>query len=98
MPAGVLLVLGLAALAMPQFLPADTERVAVFAPTGKALAAVAAAGGTAFGGAGNAVYAVSAEPGFVGRLYQSGAWLVLRFDGVAGCTGTLREKDDHARG
>lgn len=85
LPATVLLALGMAALAAPQFLPADTDRVAVFAPGGAALQVVAAAGGSAFGGSTTAVYAVSAEPGFVDRLYASGAWLVLRFDGAAGC-------------
>lgn len=98
LPAILLLVIGLAALAAPQFLPADSDRVAVFAPGGDALNVVATAGGLAFGGSTNAVFAVSTEPGFVDRLYHSGAWLVLRFDGASGCLPSNIEETDYARG
>lgn len=97
LPAILLAVFGMAGLAGPQFLPADSDRVAVFAPGG-ALNVVAAAGGLAFGGSANAVFAVSSEPGFVDRLYRSGAWLVLRFDGAAGCLQSSIEDVENARG
>lgn len=98
LPAVLLLVFGMSALAAPQFLPADSDRVAVFAPGGSALEIVATAGGSAFGGSATAVYAVSAEPDFVDRLYASGAWLVLRFDGAAGCLQSNFGKSENARG
>jgi hypothetical protein len=97
LPAALLLTGGLGALAAAQFLPADTDRVAVFAPEGAALRAVAEAGGAVLGAADGTIYAVSAEPGFIGRLYASGAWLVLRFDGAAACTPSDLREYDNAR-
>ncbi len=97
-PAFLLLTFGTTALAAPQFLPADSDRVAVIAPGNAALQAVVAAGGSVVGGSGSTVYAVSAEPGFVDRLYSSGAWLVLRFDGAAGCLQSKLGNTDNARG
>ncbi|HNB28848.1 MAG TPA: hypothetical protein PLR41_17900 [Alphaproteobacteria bacterium] len=98
LPAILLLGFGTAALAAPQFLPGDADRVAVFAPRGKGLEVVAAAGGRAFGGSSTAVYAVSNDPDFVHRLYRSGAWLVLRFDGAAGCQPIKLGNTENARG
>ncbi|MEZ5831567.1 MAG: hypothetical protein R3D05_10330 [Dongiaceae bacterium] len=80
-----MLLFGFAGIAAPQVLPADGERVAVIASAGKALGIVAAAGGRAIATTDSGVIAVSDEPGFVGRLYHSGAWLVVRFDGLLGC-------------
>jgi hypothetical protein len=84
-PAAALLLCGFAGIAAPQILPADGERVAVIAPAAQVLGIVAAAGGEAIAATGTGLVAVSSEPGFVGRLYGSGAWLVVRFDGLLGC-------------
>lgn len=97
-PAALLLAFGVAALAAPQFLPRDSDRVAVFAPGGAALGVVAAAGGSAFGSSATAVYAISTEPDFIDRLYASGAWLVLRFDGASGCLQSNPGITENARG
>lgn len=97
LPALLLLGGGIVGLAAARFLPADGERVAILAPGRDALGVVAAAGGLAFGGSGGAIYAVSAEPGFIDRLYRSGAWLVVRFDGAAGCLRTNPEDTSYER-
>ena len=94
-PGLALLLCGSAGIAAPQFLPADGERMAVIAPGADALGIVAAAGGEAISTTGTGIVAVSSEPGFAGRLYRSGAWLVLRFDGLLGClTFNPKELDD----
>jgi hypothetical protein len=84
-PCCLLLVCGFAGIAAPQVLPATGERVAVVAPGEDALRIVAAAGGNALTQTDTGVIAVSNDPEFVARLYRSGAWLVLRFDGLIGC-------------
>ena len=97
-PCLALLVCGFAGLAAPQILPADGERVAVIAPGADALGIVAAADGKALAATTTGMIAVSSEPGFVGRLYHSGAWLVLRFDGLLGCLISNSEDSDNERG
>lgn len=97
-PCILLLVSGFAGIAAPQVLPSDGERVAVIAPGTDALRIVAAAGGEALAATDTGIIAVSSEPGFVGRLYHSGAWLVLRFDGLLGCLKSNSEDSDNERG
>jgi hypothetical protein len=97
-PCLALLVFGFAGLAAPQILPSDGERVAVFAPGADALGIVATADGEALAATTTGMIAISAEPGFVGRLYHSGAWLVLRFDGLLGCLISNSEDSDNERG
>lgn len=98
LPALFLLGFGVTALSAAQFMPVDGGRVAVLAPDGDPLQVVVAAGGTALGGAPGVVYAASAEPGFIDRLYRSGAWLVLRYDGAAGCLQANLEENTYERG
>lgn len=97
-PCLALLLCGFAGIAASQMLPGDGERVAVIAPGADALRIVAAAGGEALAATGTGIIAVSSEPGFVGRLYHSGAWLVLRFDGLLGCLTSNLEGSDNERG
>jgi hypothetical protein len=97
LPAVLLLAAGVAGLAAPQVLPADGDRVAIVAPGHDLLKIVADAGGLAFGASHTAIYATSTEPGFVDRLYHSGAWLVLRFDGVAGCLRAQFQETNYER-
>ena len=97
-PCLLLLLCGFAGIAAPQVMPGDGERVAVIAPGSDALGIVAAAGGTALTTTGTGIIAVSSEPGFVTRLYHSGAWLVLRFDGALGCLSANFEESDNERG
>jgi hypothetical protein len=97
-PCFLLLVCGFAGIAAPQVLPGDGERVAVIAPRADALRIVAAAGGQALAATGTGIIAVSSEPGFVGRLYHSGAWLVLRFNGPTGCLNSNPKDSDNERG
>jgi hypothetical protein len=84
-PCCLLLVCGFAGIAAPHVLPATGERVAVVAPGADAVRIVARAGGYALTTTDTGVIAVSNDPEFVARLYGSGAWLVLRFDGLIGC-------------
>jgi hypothetical protein len=42
--------------------------------------------------------AVSNDPEFVARLYRSGAWLVLRFDGLIGCLDPTKKETIDERG
>jgi hypothetical protein len=91
-PCALLLFCGFAGIAASQALPDDGERVAVIAPGADALGIVAAAGGRVLTATDTAVIAVSSEPGFRARLYKSGAWLVLRFDGLVGCLNSRREE------
>jgi hypothetical protein len=44
------------------------------------------------------IVAVSNDPEFVARLYRSGAWLVLRFDGVIGCLDPTKKETIDERG
>ena len=44
------------------------------------------------------VIAVSDDPEFVARLYRSGAWLVLRFDGLIGCLDPTKKELIDERG
>lgn len=97
-PCLVLMLSGFAGIAAPQMLPGDGERVAVIAPGADALAIVAAAGGLALATTATGIIAVSGEPGFVARLYRSGAWVVLRFDGLTGCLNSELEDSDNERG
>ena len=94
----ILLLGGFAGIAAPQLLPADGARVAVIAPGHDPLSVVAAAGGKAVVTTGTGIIAVSTEPGFTGRLYRSGAWLVLRYDGLVGCLNPTLEDSDNERG
>ena len=89
---------GFGAIAAPQLLPADGARVAVIAPGEDVLGLVAAAGGRAIVASDAGIVAVSDEPGFIGRLYRSGAWLVLRYDRLLGCLNPTREDPDNERG
>ena len=93
----LLLLSSFSAIAAPQLLPADGVRVAVIAPGRDALSLVAAAGGTAITATDTGIIAVSTEPGFTGRLYRSGAWLVLRYDGLDGCLNPTLEDSDNER-
>ena len=97
-PCALLLVCGFAGIAAPQVLPKDGERVAVIAPDADALMIVAAAGGQVLTATDTGLIAVSDEPGFSGRLYRSGAWLVLRFDGQVGCLNPATEDTNNDRG
>jgi hypothetical protein len=94
----ILLLGGFGGIAAPQVLPADGARVAVIAPGQDALDLVAASGGEAISTNGIAMIAVSDQSGFAGRLYRSGAWLVLRFDGLLGCLKPILEDSDNERG
>jgi hypothetical protein len=93
-----LLLGGFGAIAAPQLLPADGARVAVIAPGQDALSLVAAADGKVITVTDTGIIAVSTEPGFTGRLYRSGAWLVLRYDGLDGCLDPTLEDSDNERG
>lgn len=95
---GILLLGGFSAMAAPQVVPADGARVAVIAPGMDAVTLVAAAGGKAIATTDTGIIAVSDQPGFTGRLYRSGAWLVLRFDGLIGCLNPALEESDNERG
>ena len=97
-PCCLLLVCGFAGIAAPQVLPAAGERVAVIAPGADALRIVAAAGGNALTQTDTGIIAVSSDPEFVARLYRSGAWLVLRFDGLIGCLDPTRKESIDERG
>ena len=97
-PCCLLLVCGFAGIAAPQVLPAAGERVAVIAPGADALRIVAAAGGNALTQTDTGIIAVSSDPEFVARLYRSGAWLVLRFDGLIGCLDPTRKETIDERG
>src|SRR5262249_1966800 len=94
----ILLLGGFGAITAPQVLPADGARVAVVAPGMDALAMVAAAGGKALATTDTGIIAISDQPGFTGRLYRSGAWLVLRFDGLTGCLNSTPKESDNERG
>jgi hypothetical protein len=95
---GILLLTGFSAMAAPQVVPTDGARVAIIAPGVDAVRLVAAAGGKAITTTGTGIIAVSDQPGFAGRLYRSGAWLVLRFDGLLGCLNSTNEDSDNERG
>ena len=95
---GILLLSGFSAMAAPHMVPADGARVAVIAPGVDALTLVAAAGGKAIATTDTGIIAISDQPGFTGRLYRSGAWLVLRFDGLIGCLNPALEDSDNERG
>jgi hypothetical protein len=97
-PCCLLLVGGFAGIAAPQVLPAAGERVAVVAPGADALRIVAAAGGNALTTTDTGIIAVSSDPQFVARLYRSGAWLVLRFDGLIGCLDPTKKESIDERG
>jgi TctA family transporter len=84
-PSTALMLFGFAGIAASQVAPIDGTPVAVIAPASQALSIVAAAGGKAITTSDTGIIAVSEEPGFTGRLYDSGAWLVVRFDGQLGC-------------
>ena len=80
--------LALAAPAALMLAPDEGGAVAVLAPAidggARAMGVVAAAGGRALAvRSGSLVIARSDEPGFVGRLYQAGALLVVRADSSA---------------
>ena len=94
----LLLVGGFSGIAAPQILPAAGERVAVVAPGADAVRIVAAAGGNALTTTDTGVIAVSDDPEFVARLYRSGAWLVLRFDGLIGCLDPTKKELIDERG
>jgi len=68
------------------------------APGADALRIVAAAGGYALTTTDTGIVAVSNDPEFVARLYRSGAWLVLRFDGVIGCLDPTKKETIDERG
>jgi hypothetical protein len=91
LPAIVLGLASLVALAVTALAPAEGQPVAVFFPPGttaeNALLRTAAAGGLIIrdGAWEGAVVARSDEPGFAAALYRQGAWLVLSAAGVAGC-------------
>ena len=97
-PCALLLVCGFAGIAAPQVLPKVGDRVAVIAPGADALLIVAAAGGQVLTTTDTGLIAVSNEPGFSTRLYRSGAWLVLRFNGQVGCLSPATEETDNDRG
>lgn len=97
-PCCLLLVGGFSGIAAPQILPAAGERVAVVAPSADAVRIVAAAGGNALTTTDTGVIAVSDDPEFVARLYRSGAWLVLRFDGLIGCLDPTKKETIDERG
>jgi hypothetical protein len=94
----ILLLGAFGGIAAPQLLPADGARVAVIAPGKDALSLVAAAGGEAIVATDTGIIAISTKPGFTGRLYRSGAWLVLRYDGLVGCLNPTLEDSDNERG
>lgn len=94
----ILLIGGFVAMAAPQVMPADGARVAVIAPGTNAVTLVAAAGGKAVAATDTGIIAISDQPGFTQRLYRSGAWLVLRFDGLTGCLNPTLEDSDNERG
>ena len=94
----VLLLGGFGGIAAPQLLPADGARVAVIAPGQDPLRLIAAAGGEAIVTTDTGIIAVSTEPGFTGRLYRSGAWLVLRYDGLVGCLNPTPKDSENERG
>jgi hypothetical protein len=91
-------VCGFAGIAAPQVLPGAGERVAVIAPGADALGIVAAAGGKALAATDTGIIAISDDAGFVARLYRSGAWLVVRFDGSLGCLNSNSGKVSNERG
>jgi len=97
-PCCLLLVGGFAGIAAPQVLPAAGARVAVVAPGADALRIVAAAGGNALTTTDTGIIAISSDPEFVARLYRSGAWLVLRFDGLIGCLDPTKKELVDERG
>ena len=97
-PCCLLLVCGFAGIAAPQVLPATGERVAVVAPGADAVRIVARAGGNALTTTDTGVIADSSDPEFVARLYRSGAWLDLRFDGVIGCLDPTKKELIDERG
>jgi hypothetical protein len=97
-PCCLLLACGFAGIAAPQVFPAAGERVAVVAPGADALRIVAAAGGNALTTTDTGIIAVSNDPEFVARLYRSGAWLVLRFDGLIGCLDPTKKETIDERG
>jgi hypothetical protein len=94
----ILLLGAFGGIAVPQLLPVEGARVAVIAPGQDALNLVAAAGGKAISATDTATIAVSDESGFAGRLYRSGAWFVLRYDGLLGCLKPILEDSDNERG
>jgi hypothetical protein len=71
-------------LAIP-FVGPSGRQVAVVGDTRRALSAVSAAGGRVVEVRRGAVLARSDDPGFAGRLYRSGAGLVLEGRIGAGC-------------
>lgn len=73
-------------LAIP-FIGPDGRQVAVVGDSGRALRAIAAAGGQVVEARRGAVLARSDEPGFARRLYRAGAPLVLEGRIAAGCFG-----------
>ncbi|MCG2842114.1 hypothetical protein L6Q21_14085 [Sandaracinobacter sp. RS1-74] len=96
-PALALLALGLTGLAAAYLTPGGSGgQYAVVAPPwygpGRTFDLVAAAGGRIAyaGGPGNLVVAWSDEPGFAGRLYGAGAWLVVDPMRLRGCRGEGR--------
>lgn len=97
-PSLMLLCAGLAGVMAPRLLPVDGARVAVVAPGADALVIVAAAGGQALAATPTGVIAASNEPGFAQRLYRSGAWLVMRYEGGTGCLTTETKESQNERG
>ena len=75
------LVVGLAFAAGPD------KSIAIIGPQAQAIAAVVKAKGHILVAYDYVTIARSEEPGFVGRLYSSGALLVLDADQAGGCTG-----------
>ncbi|WP_374655863.1 hypothetical protein [Dongia sp.] len=88
-PAAILAVFGLGAVALVRVLPQTgaAEPVAVFALEGDALASVIAAGGRILspGGVPGSIIAIGDAPDFAAQLYAAGATLVLRADSAMGC-------------
>lgn len=81
--------LAMAAAAAVFFTPAGNS-VAVLAPLTGGVSAVVAAGGMPLGQKGWFVFARSAEPDFVRRLYGAGAIMVIDAESTGGCSGAPR--------
>ena len=86
----IVLVLWTGALAGMALFSAPGANVAVFTVPGRAAETAVAAGGSLEEFSSMIAITRSDEPGFVGRLYGAGAFLVIDARVVAGCRAVLR--------
>lgn len=82
-----LLIVGWLALLIALTFITPQKSIAVIGPQARAIAAVVQANGRILMSYDYVTIARSEQPGFVGRLYAAGAWLVLDADQAGGCTG-----------